>query len=135
MWLTGHHPIWGIVTSDYGMVGGGNATLVDAEEATGLPANLDLMLAGHIHTFEAINYAGGLPPQLIVGEGGDRLDSAPPDLSGRTVFTAKIADGFSLPGYGFLLMTRKDDGWNVDIFDATGKRERTCTVASRRISC
>lgn len=135
MWLTGHHPIWGVITSSYGMVGGGNATLVDAEEAVGLPANLDLMLSGHIHTFEAINYADGLPPQLIVGEGGDRLDSAPPSLSGRSVFTAKIESGFSLPGYGFLLMTRKDDGWNVDIFDAAGKRKRTCTVSSRRISC
>jgi hypothetical protein len=117
------------------MVGGGNATLIDAVRETGMPANVDLMLAGHIHTFEAINYLGGLPPQLIVGEGGDRLDEAPPDLSGRTVLTARIADGFSLPGYGFLLMTRAGDNWNVDIFDARGNRERTCAIVARRINC
>ena len=132
----GHHPIWGVIESDSGMVGGGNVSLMDAEDSTGIPANIDLMLAGHIHTFEAINYAGGLPPQLIVGEGGDRLDKAPLELSGRAIGTAKIESGFSLPGYGFLLMTRKDDGgWNVDVFDAAGTKKRSCTVASRRISC
>ncbi len=117
------------------MPGGGNATLIDAEEMTGLPLYTDLLLAGHIHTFEAINYEGGLPPQLIVGEAGDRLDKAPPDLSGQSVYTAKIADGFSLPGYGFLLLTRDGDGWNIEIFNAQGQHERSCTYASRRISC
>ncbi len=135
VWLAMHHPIWGVVQGNYGMTGGGNATLIDAEESTGLPASTELMLAGHIHTFEAINYQHGLPPQLIVGEGGDRLDKAPPDLTGQTVYTATIADGFSLPGYGFLLLTRKDDGWNVDVFDASGARERSCTYAARRINC
>jgi hypothetical protein len=135
MWLAMHHPIWGVVQLSYGMTGGGNATLIDAEEMTGLPRNTDLLLAGHIHTFEAINYEGGLPPQLIVGEGGDRLDKAPPDLSGQSVYTAKIADGFSLPGYGFLLLTRDGDGWNIEIFNAQGQHERSCTYAARRINC
>jgi len=135
MWLAMHHPIWGVVQLSYGMAGGGNATLIDAEEQAGIPDNTSLMLAGHIHTFEAINYEGGLPPQLIVGEGGDRLDKAPPDLTGQTIFTAKIADGFSLPGYGFLLLTRAGDGWTIEVFDAAGARERRCTYASRRINC
>lgn len=135
-WVVGHHPIWGVVQLPLGIVAGGNETLVDAEEATGLPANVDLMLAGHIHTFEAINYENRLPPQLIVGEGGDLLDSAPADLSGQTIRTAKIANGISLPGYGFLLLTHKGgDRWNVDVFDASGAREKSCTIAARRIDC
>jgi hypothetical protein len=135
-WLLMHHPIWGVVQADYGMTGGGNITLIDAEKETGIPDEVSLMLAGHIHTFEAINYRNNLPPQLIVGEGGDRLDRAPPDLSGRSIFTATIADGFSLPGYGFLLLTHQaDDSWQVEVFDATGVRERVCTVAARRIDC
>jgi len=134
-WIVGHHPIWGVIESDSGLVGGGNVSLMDAEDSAGIPANIDLMLAGHIHTFEAINYAGGLPPQLIVGEGGDRLDKAPLELSGRAIGTAKIESGFSLPGYGFLLMTKEADHWHVDVFDAAGNRKRSCTIASRRISC
>lgn len=135
-WLAMHHPIWGVVRVKLGMVVGGNTTLESAEDEAGLPASVALMLAGHIHTFEAINYAGNLPPQLIVGEGGDTLADAPPDLSGQTIGTAKIADGFSLPGWGFLLMTREaQDRWHVDVYDAAGARERSCTIAARRIDC
>jgi predicted phosphodiesterase len=135
LWLAMHHPIWGVIKIQLGMVGGGNATLMDAEDATGLPGNVDLMLAGHIHTFEAINYTQGLPPQLIVGEGGDLLDNAPPDFSGQTIGTVKIADGLSLPGYGFLLLTRGGEGWTVDVFDSKGAHELTCTYAGRRLNC
>ncbi|HUO93858.1 MAG TPA: hypothetical protein VMU22_13090, partial [Rhizomicrobium sp.] len=119
----------------FGMVFGGNSTLMDAEDSIGLPPNVDLLLAGHIHTFEAINYDKGLPPQLIVGEGGDLLDPAPSNLSGRSVGTAKITQGLSLPGWGFTLFTHVGDHWTVDVFDAAGAHERTCTIAARHITC
>lgn len=135
-WLAMHHPIWGVVELSNGMVGGGNATLIDAEAETGIPPAVDLMLAGHIHTFEAINYEGGLPPQLVVGEGGDRLDKAPPSLTGQHIGSVAISQGFSLPGYGFLLLTRQEDNrWQVEVFDAKGAKEKTCSVQSRRIAC
>jgi predicted phosphodiesterase len=144
-WVVGHHPIWGVAGLKLGMVVGGNATLMDAEEATGLPSNVDLLLAGHIHTFEAINYDQGLPPQLIVGEGGDILDNAPSDLSGRSVGSVKITQGLSLPGWGFTLLTHvgehhiadmvTGDHWIADVYDSSGAHERTCLVAARRIDC
>ncbi len=132
-WIAGHHPIWGVAGLQlrHGH-DGGNDTLMAAEKDAGIPANVDLLLAGHIHTFEAINYDNGLPPQLIVGEGGDTLDNAPSDLSGRSVGTAKITTGLSLAGWGFTLLTHAGDhgGWNVDVFDAAGTKKRSCTVAS-----
>ena len=135
-WIAGHHPIWGVAGLQLGMVVGGNATLMDAEEGAGIPSNVDLMLAGHIHTFEAINYDNGLPPQLVVGEGGDTLDSAPPDLSGRSVGAVKITQGLSLPGWGFTLLTHNGgDRWTADVYDSSGAHERTCTIAARHISC
>jgi len=134
-WVAGHHPIWGVAGLKFGMVFGGNSTLMDAEDSIGLPPNVDLLLAGHIHTFEAINYDKGLPPQLIVGEGGDLLDPAPSNLSGRSVGTAKITQGLSLPGWGFTLFTHVGDHWTVDVFDAAGAHERTCTIAARHITC
>jgi hypothetical protein len=134
-WIAGHHPIWGVASLNLGMVVGGNATLMDAEEGAGIPPNVDLLLAGHIHTFEAINYDQNLPPQLIVGEGGDILDKAPSDLTGRSVGSVKITDGLSLPGWGFVLMTHAGDHWTVDVFDSNGAHERTCTFAARRLDC
>jgi hypothetical protein len=134
-WLAMHHPIWGVTKLELGMVLGGNATLMDAQDSAGLPSSVDLLLAGHIHTFEAINYAQNLPPQLIVGEGGDLLDAAPADLGGRSVGTAKITDGLSLPGWGFVLMTHAGEGWTIDVYGSDGAHERTCTFAKRRLDC
>ena len=41
------------------------------------------MLSGHIHTFEAINYTKGVPPQIVAGNGGTNLLATPRDLTGR----------------------------------------------------
>lgn len=135
-WVAGHHPIWGVVRLQFGMVVGGNDTLEHAEDRTGLADNVDLLLSGHIHTFEAIDYEKGLPPQLIVGEGGDKLDDAPANLTGFQVGVARISKGLSLPGWGFLTMTHeRADRWRIDVYSSSGAHERTCSFAQRRIDC
>lgn len=134
-WLLMHRPIRGIVRFLPGMVGGGNRTLL-AASADGLPTGVELMLAGHIHAFEAINYATGSPPQLVVGNGGDRLDAAPADLAGITVGGLVVKDGLTLPGFGFVMMTREvGGGWKIAAYDAAGGLLRRCTFADRRIAC
>ena len=134
-WLVMHRPIWGIVGLGFGIVVGGNRTMMAAQEPGGIPDNVSLLLAGHIHTFEAINYVKGAPPQIIAGEGGDLLDKAPRDLSGRGVGALKIASGLSLPGYGFLLFTRESDHWLIHVMTADGTQEALCTFANRRVDC
>ncbi|HEY6579051.1 MAG TPA: metallophosphoesterase, partial [Rhizomicrobium sp.] len=135
VWLAMHRPIWGIVDLAFGMVVGGNRTMMAAQEPNGIPANVTLLLAGHIHTFEAINYEKGAPPQIIAGEGGDLLDKAPRDLSGRSVGALKIASGISLPGYGFLLFTREPAGWNIHVMTKDGAQEALCAFVNRHLDC
>lgn len=135
VWLAMHRPIWGIVTLSLGMVVGGNRTMMAAQEPHGIPANVALLLAGHIHTFEAIDYQSGAPPQIIAGEGGDLLDKAPRDLSGRHVGALRISSGVSLPGYGFLLFTREKDHWDIHVMSADGAQEDLCRFLSRHIDC
>jgi hypothetical protein len=76
-----HRPIWGAVKGPLGLSVGGNATLIASLDANAL-APVSLMLSGHIHAFESLNYRGHLPPQLLAGHGGDTLDPAPTDLGG-----------------------------------------------------
>ena len=114
--------------------------MIAAVGTSGIPSPVELMLAGHIHTFEAMNFGGKsrVPPQLIAGFGGDLLDPTPSILKG-TVFQGKsgvvVKDGLSLPGFGFLLMTKEADGWTIDVHDVSGKIERTCFFRSGRIDC
>jgi len=135
VWLVMHRPIWGIVELPFGMVVGGNRTMMAAQEPAGVPAEVALLLAGHIHTFEAIDYRKDAPPQIIAGEGGDLLDHAPRDLSGRSVGALKIASGLSLPGYGFLLLTREADAWTIHVMTQDGAQEALCTLANRHLNC
>jgi hypothetical protein len=135
VWLAMHRPIWGIVDLPLGIVAGGNRTMMAAQEPNGLPRNVGLLLAGHIHTFEAMNYENGVPPQIIAGEGGDLLDTAPRDLSGRSVGAAKIASGLSLPGYGFLLLTRGRPWWKVRVLSQDGADQAICLYVNRHLDC
>src|SRR4030095_9254704 len=43
------------------------------------PASVVLTLQGHMHDFQAIGFAGGAPPTLVVGISGDVLDPALPN--------------------------------------------------------
>lgn len=135
VWLVMHRPIWGVVELGLGIVVGGNRTMMAAQEQGGIPDNVSLLLAGHIHTFEAINYVKDAPPQIIAGEGGDLLDRAPRDLSGRSVGALKIASGLSLPGYGFLLFTRDSGHWLIHVMSENGVQEALCTFANRHLDC
>jgi hypothetical protein len=136
-WIT-HRPIWGLIAGPLNVPIGGNQTLIAAVGNQPIPATVELMLAGHIHTFEAINYAAAVPPQLIAGFGGDMLDPTPENLRGAIFQGAsgvKVKDGLSIGGFGFVLMTRQTDGWRLDVYDRRGAIERVCQFHQQRLDC
>jgi hypothetical protein len=137
-WLLLHRPIWGVVTGPFDLPVGGNQTLIASLPGAGIPDSVALMLSGHIHSFEAINYAGMAPPQIVEGDSGDNLDQTPKDLRGAIFpgpFRVSVKDGISLPGFGFLLMTRNSAGWILDLYRADGRKDRECRFANGRIDC
>ena len=108
---------------------GGNATLLSASGELSSFRGLSLMLSGHIHSFEAINYRSKVPPQIVAGHGGDNLDPTPANLRGA-IFQGRsgvrVKDGLSVGGFGFLMLT-KDEGtksWSIQLYDSLGTQER-----------
>jgi predicted phosphodiesterase len=145
VWFIHHRPIWAAITGPLGIPIGGNLALIDAVRVASLSGGppiaptVELMLSGHIHTFEAINYAGNVPPQIVAGNGGDNLDITPTNLRG-TQFQGHsgvtVVDGLSVGGFGFLLMTRTEGGWTIDLYDVTGAKTRSCRfTAGKRLDC
>jgi hypothetical protein len=144
VWFVHHRPIWAAVSGPLGIPIGGNLALIDAVRiatqsgAPPIASNVELMLSGHIHSFEAINYTGTVPPQIVAGNGGDNLHDTPANLRG-TQFQGfsgvTVTDGLSVGGFGFLLMTRAGEGWTVDLYDAAGIKTRTCRFAGKRVDC
>jgi hypothetical protein len=101
----------------------------------GFPQNIELMISGHIHAFEAINYAGNVAPQLVAGNSGDILSDVPTNLAGINLGGLPVASGLTLPGFGYLLLTRTGAQWNVDVYDILGAKERSCVFAARKLAC
>ena len=145
VWLTMHRPIWAATTGPLNMPIGGNAQIIAAAEKTMLGKPVTLLLSGHLHAFEAINYSrGGVdgmpPPQIVAGNGGDNLVITPANLKGA-VFQGHsgvtVKDGLSVGGFGFLLLTHGHGGWTIDIYDSAGVAEGQClfTFASDRLDC
>jgi len=143
VWFVHHRPIWAAISGPLGIPIGGNVALIDAVRVATLSGgppivpNVELMLSRHIHTFEAINYAGKVPPQIVAGNGGDNLDITPTNLR-NTVFQGNsgvtVTDGLSVGGFGFLLMTRTEGGWTIDLYDSKGAKTRTCRFG-KRLDC
>jgi hypothetical protein len=135
VWFVHHRPIWAAITGPLGIPMGGNLQLIDATRIAAqqglplIPSTVELMLSGHIHTFEAINYTKGVPPQIVAGNGGDNLDVTPLNLRGAQFLGhsgVTVADGLSVGGFGFLLMTKASDGWTIDLYDSAGSKTRSC---------
>jgi hypothetical protein len=141
VWFVHHRPIWAAITGPLGIPIGGNLQLIDAARIASLhgeppiPRTVELMLSGHIHTFEAINYNKGVPPQIVAGNGGTNLEATPRNLRGAQFqghSGVTVADGVSLGGFGFLLMTRANEGWSIDVYDSAGAKIRECRLTKGR---
>jgi len=143
VWFVHHRPIWAAITGPLGIPIGGNLQLIDAVRLASqrgeppIAPGVELMLSGHIHTFEAINYAKDVPPQIVAGNGGDNLDVTPLNLRGAQFqghSGVTVADGLSVGGFGFLLMTRAEGGWTIDLYDSAGAKTRTCRFTAGKPS-
>jgi predicted phosphodiesterase len=138
VWALMHRPIWAAVRGPLGVPAGGNATIIEAAGTGGIPRPVELLIAGHIHTFEAINYAGRVPPQILAGGGGDLLDKTPEDLKG-TIYQGSsgvsVKDGLSINGFSYLLMTKAPRGWDIQLYDQDGAPVRKCVFAGGRVDC
>jgi hypothetical protein len=134
VWLVTHRPIWGAVKI-MGIGVGGNRTLIAALNDSKSLDNVDFMLGGHIHAFEALNYLDNRPPQIIAGNSGDALDAAPANVARLNLGGEIVKDGMTLPGFGFLMMTKQGADWHVDLYRTNGTIEGHCTLANRRVDC
>ena len=141
-----HKPAYGLYgTGAGGVLSGGNAD-EQALFAGGVPKPIGLLLAGHIHSFQAVALTSAdYAPQLVVGNGGTALDrvfvagdeaGVPYRVSpSDTATTAGTAD---LSEFGFAVMDATAAGYDATIYDVDsnvlsrcaidlGKRQMTCS--------
>ena len=100
-------------------------------------APFDAILAGHIHTFAAIDLSA-LPPLIVNGEGGDLLDS---DADSGAILSVAVSDlrptapPLVRSAFGFAVYTRTAAGWDVSLRAVDGSERLRCALAKRHVRC
>jgi hypothetical protein len=120
-------------------LGGDNKTIAAALLGT-LKPNVQALITGHQHVFEALSYTQDIPVALISGHGGDDLAlKVPKDPVGLTINGMTIKAGIARPGiFGFSLLERVPDGsgnWRFTGFDVQGQKIGSCLMNGRSLEC
>jgi hypothetical protein len=136
-WLTTHRPIDAMLGTEKGAPRNfvGNKVL---ELAFGgvMPTNVRMYVSGHIHFFQAVDFGGARPPQLVVGTGGDNLQALPPlSVIGADINGAKVIDSVTYSGFGYMVLDRTGNAWSGTLFDLNGRPINRCRLANRSLSC
>jgi len=145
-WLITHKPIWGFTQkkdkSGEPKLGRRNSTLQFAvAKWKGVPPkDIDLVLSGHIHLWEALSFdPNGRPPQLVLGNGSTELAkkiTLPLNgrkIGGRTVGVDVATD--HLFGYTLFAPSQRGKHWKATSYDACGAAELACDVETSKVTC
>ena len=140
-WIVTHRPVWGLVpvarlgpSAPFEV--GLNFTEQDAVRGRAL-AGVQMVVSGHVHHFQALDFGPTRPAQLVVGTGGDVGEKA--DLA--SVYTERREiDGldagvFSFSRYGYYLMEKDGEDWVGVFHDAEDRVRARCRLHERSLQC
>ena len=139
IWLQSHRPLWGLnkprggeaksaldASGRYAVI---DRTLQTALAAHPLPKPVHLVLSGHMHLFQSIDFSppSRLPTQLILGNGGVELDdkAIDGDLSAR--IRGADALGYGTGKFGWMEIRLAEGGdWTGRMLGRKGKTLARC---------
>ena len=137
-WLVTHKPVNGMLAKP----GDPQVNIVanrvlQAALGADTPANIWMDVAGHIHFFQAIDFGGARPSQLVVGTGGDNLEGMPKaSVAGADINGLKAVSAVTYSGFAYTVWDRAGiNVWNGTLFDTDGKPLNRCRLAERTLSC
>ncbi|MGB2691896.1 MAG: metallophosphoesterase [Thermodesulfobacteriota bacterium] len=133
-WFVTHHPFWGIGESS-GELFMINETLEAASDNV-LSDAINLVISGHIHFFELLNFVEDRQPQLIVGMSGTEVDDlVTTPFPGLEIGGATVNQGFNLNEFGFALLELVGGVWEMSIRDVGGSVLLECEIDGASATC
>lgn len=147
-WLVTHKPVWPVrkvkeADGPQPQPGGHRSVLQAAVAQAPLAPEIATILSGHYHLFQSIAFAGpgGRPNQLVLGNGGTRLDRGPAALpEGFDAWGMAVADYALLERFGFGLLEPAGEAaaegrWRLALHDPAGAVFATCELAPFAARC
>ncbi len=137
-WLTTHKPVNAMLAKPGDpAVNIPSNKVLQAALGADMPASVHMYVAGHIHFFQAVDFGGLRPPQLVVGTGGDNLEGMPTaGVTGADINGAKAVNAVTYSGFAYMVWDRIDkNNWTGTLFDIDGKPLNKCRLADRALTC
>jgi predicted phosphodiesterase len=101
-----------------------------------MPSGVRMEAAGHIHFFQAVDFGGARPPQLVVGTGGDKLSVVPPvSMIGADINGLKVVNSVTYSGFAYMVWDRLGAVWTGTLFDDGGRPISHCRLFDRALTC
>jgi len=106
-----------------------------------IPETVDVLIAGHVHIWEQLDFSTPHPTQLVAGFSGTLEDTVPlPEAlpAGFEPAPGAHPDHFSswVDGFGYMTLERKSrDRWAVTIWDVEGRAVNHCMIRGRKSDC
>ncbi len=134
-----HHPVLGYTAANPPTVG--NAALQSVMNAAFpgnyYPPNTAIAFHGHVHDFQALNFASNHPATFVAGNGGDNLDSALPAVFNPNADLPApntVVNAFAYSQeFGFMVMDRVGavgaKNWKFTSYRTDGTVIAVCTMA------
>lgn len=136
IWILQHRPIWSPGGTFSGKLIGDNKTLAVAADGL-IPDSVALLLSGHHHLFQVLNYSANIPVQIVSGNSGDYLNpGGQTDPAGWVINGVTVKSGLHMPGaFGFSMFEKKDGGWQLTNYDRLGVARASCLIKDRAAAC
>jgi hypothetical protein len=143
--LITHKPLWMVKRASLTLgVDWTNPTLAKALQQTSrgsLAPNIRLVLSGHEHLYQMLDFNSARPPQVTVGSSGTELDTAPDDtkIAGQTVDRQPIDQSISQDTHGYALLRDRGNQWHLTFHDSNGNQHgKDCALSvgtTKQFSC
>lgn len=142
-----HHPLFAIAPGkvENSAIAGGNKGLLSVFEEMYrdhlVPKNVDYLMHGHIHAFEALSFSSPHPASFVLGNSGSAYEGALPKsvLTGFEVAPgAKVSQFYTHSDYGFSLLEISDQAqtpWKLTAFDQKGNPIFLCDLSNQATRC
>lgn len=134
-WLVTHKPLWALRKKDLPVTQSLQQAL---RQGPGLPRNVALALAGHIHFWQVLSLADGRAPQLVLGNGGTMLAGKEKKVTAKAIDGTTVAYGKTHDGFGYTVF--RPHASHVEVVlrqpGAQGASDLFgCEVRGPRVSC
>jgi hypothetical protein len=135
-WLVSHRPFNAVRTADKGALNKIDNGLQEAAMGELIPSGVRMLVAGHIHFFQAVDFGGKAPPQLVVGTGGDNLAPIPPmSLAGSQINGKMVSAASAYSGFAYMVWDRVGEVWTGTLFGFDGSALDSCKLTARSLIC